>query len=128
MTKFPKILALVGSADLQWGLSSFVRFGYRPLAAGIVGVATQTVECCAERVNRLYEEGADTIRSGGRIDVQVVIGAPPASASTRMFVSLPAFTWPFVLAPVVPPLDSAKRATSGYFHGWQRFWWPACIS
>ncbi len=37
---------------------------YRFAAAGIVGVAKQTVERCVERVNRLYEQGADAVRIG----------------------------------------------------------------
>jgi hypothetical protein len=38
--------------------------GYRFSAAGIVGVAVQAVERCVERMNRLYEQGADQVRIG----------------------------------------------------------------
>ena len=38
--------------------------GYRFSAAGLVGVAMQTVQRCVERMNRLYEHGADYVRIG----------------------------------------------------------------
>ena len=38
--------------------------GYRFSSVGFVGVAVQTVERCVERINRLYEQGADAIRIG----------------------------------------------------------------
>jgi len=38
--------------------------GYRFSAAGIVGIATQTVKRCVERMNRLYEQGASPARIG----------------------------------------------------------------
>ncbi len=39
--------------------------GYRfssDIPAGLVGVVVQTIECCVERMNRLYERGADAVR------------------------------------------------------------------
>ena len=38
--------------------------GYRFSPLGIVGVATQTVRRCLERINRLYEQGASPARIG----------------------------------------------------------------
>ncbi len=38
--------------------------GYRLAAAGIVGVAKATAENCVERMNQLYEQGADIVRIG----------------------------------------------------------------
>jgi hypothetical protein len=38
--------------------------GYRFSSAGLVGVALQTVVRCVERMNRLYEQGADQVRIG----------------------------------------------------------------
>jgi hypothetical protein len=38
--------------------------GYRFSPSGIVGIATQTVQRCVERMNRLYEQGADAVRIG----------------------------------------------------------------
>ena len=39
--------------------------GYRFSAASLVGVAVQTVERCVERMNRLYEQGANAVRNRG---------------------------------------------------------------
>jgi RNA-directed DNA polymerase len=41
--------------------------GYRFSSSEIVGVATQTVERCVERMIRLYEQGADEIRIGNYV-------------------------------------------------------------
>jgi hypothetical protein len=38
--------------------------GYRLSAAGVVGVAWPSVQTCVERINRLYEQGADAVRIG----------------------------------------------------------------
>ncbi len=38
--------------------------GYRFSSAGLVGVALQAVERCAERMTPLYEQGADDVRIG----------------------------------------------------------------
>ena len=38
--------------------------GYRFSSVGLVGIAVQTVERCVERMNRLYEQGADQVRIG----------------------------------------------------------------
>jgi len=38
--------------------------GYRFTAAGLLGVAMQTIQRCVERMNQLYEQGADCVRIG----------------------------------------------------------------
>ena len=41
--------------------------GYRLAATGIVGLAKSTVEKCVERMNELYEQGADFVRIGNYV-------------------------------------------------------------
>jgi hypothetical protein len=41
--------------------------GYRFSAAGLVGIAVQTVKRCVERMNRLYEQGADAVCIGNYV-------------------------------------------------------------
>jgi len=77
--------------------------GYRFLPSGTAGAATQTVERCIERMNPLYEQGADAVRIGKYV---------------RRW-------WQWVRSGVGECCDAAKRATrngwlnccSGWFGG-----------
>jgi hypothetical protein len=51
--------------------------GYRFSSAGIVGVAVQAVERCVERMNRLYEQGADCYPHRGLRSSLVRVGYHP---------------------------------------------------
>jgi len=54
--------ALLGAGILACPNTSTGCDGFSP--SRIVGVATQTIQRCVERMNRVYEQGADAVRIG----------------------------------------------------------------